>query len=679
MSRNLLRELKSALKHSEWISAPSAKVTTYAVEVFFVWLLSAIAFLLLLPCNLKTLLLNITILLVSVLLVSKLLKPNGNKGAFKKWLTLSLMMFVFAGSCPFIVAKAPLYIAVLPTDNPLASKLLTLTSGGRSIESLLLVPETDVVRRVIATFLNGWAPTTFRLLHNYHYSDGIYYDLPTLEDFVKDTSEPGELRCKRSIYFPLSTGGGGFDMLLNKHEQITLGVETNYGAFTFMFSGSSKVPLLDYGYVQDPATIPWNAVRLPEGDEVQVLKYVAFLDRSFECLATGNTQEALTALEGAGSAIPASNLEAARVATLEYLVTRALLWGNLGRMQCLPKLHAAYDLFLRAQNDPRVSKTDPLTNWLQKILRGGYADLSWSAAFFDRISRLDSVPHLDDDSNSYFDSLDRQVRGKTDVELMALLKTNTYSIAELHFIEYIAYGNFIVRTITGAAATRTENNPIMMNGIKYAVTTNLTAFKAATDTAIPLIRRIDELISRKAELKADAHVLRMLEFWSYEVPRMIKMAGGADDGEKLIHVLKHSEYPQGAALYRLVLLQSDKISEGAIETGQHCEWWEPDYWMWFMYWVEGAVVDIRKQSPPSLAEPPTVNHDTHRLILKYGEDCFTKDLGGNGRTFVPGLFCIAWYAETFKMDERQELKRKFYEITGIPFDIYLSSLYDESK
>ena len=34
-------------------------------------------------------------------------------------------------------------------------------------------------------------------------------------------------------------------------------------------------------------------------------------------------------------------------------------------------------------------------NWLCAVVQGGYTDWSWSARFFDRISKLKAVPHVE--------------------------------------------------------------------------------------------------------------------------------------------------------------------------------------------------------------------------------------------------------------------------------------------
>ena len=64
------------------------------------------------------------------------------------------------------------------------------------------------------------------------------------------------------------------------------------------------------------------------------------------------------------------------------------------------------------------------------------------------------------------------------------------------------------------------------------------------------------------------------------------------------------------------------------------------------------------------------------MISKYGSDCFTRDEGGNGRTFVPGLVCLAWYYyRTFGIEGSEKLRQECETETLILFEVYLSSLY----
>jgi hypothetical protein len=42
---------------------------------------------------------------------------------------------------------------------------------------------------------------------------------------------------------------------------------------------------------------------------------------------------------------------------------------------------------------------------------------------------------------------------------------------------------------------------------------------------------------------------------------------------------------------------------------------------------------------------------------------------------LPGLFFLAWYAQTFDLDNSQDLKNQFEAEAKIPFDTFLSKLY----
>lgn len=49
-------------------------------------------------------------------------------------------------------------------------------------------------------------------------------------------------------------------------------------------------------------------------------------------------------------------------------------------------------------------------------------------------------------------------------------------------------------------------------------------------------------------------------------------------------------------------------------------------------------------------------------------------MGGKGRTFLPGLFALAWYTETFGIDGNESLKHEFESKTLISYENYLASL-----
>jgi hypothetical protein len=61
-------------------------------------------------------------------------------------------------------------------------------------------------------------------------------------------------------------------------------------------------------------------------------------------------------------------------------------------------------------------------------------------------------------------------------------------------------------------------------------------------------------------------------------------------------------------------------------------------------------------------------------VAKLGFDAFTRDLGGRGRTFLPGLACFAWYAETFNLKGKEALSQEFEEKTKMSLEQFIASL-----
>jgi hypothetical protein len=72
-------------------------------------------------------------------------------------------------------------------------------------------------------------------------------------------------------------------------------------------------------------------------------------------------------------------------------------------------------------------------------------------------------------------------------------------------------------------------------------------------------------------------------------------------------------------------------------------------------------------------------HSIQGEIKQYGIEVFTKDRGGKGQTFVPGLFCLAWYTEKCGGADAEMLKSEFQKQTLIPFDEFVESLKSEES
>jgi hypothetical protein len=307
---------------------------------------------------------------------------------------------------------------------------------------------------------------------------------------------------------------------------------------------------------------------------------MALLDISLECFAGGRTEEAMRALDGAAAVVPSSTLEAARLATLQYLVTRACLSGNVGELQSLPLLHNAYDLFFLSRSDPRFSERDPLTNWLRQTLLTGYDHWSW--AFFDRLSQLWTIPHLDDKSESYFDVLRKRLQLMSYGELMQFVKSENLSPAELFYVEEYVTGKALTSMLSGATSLVTDRKAEVIGHIAHvndraAAKEWSTKWAEISRNVLPIIERIDSQLSRRGEVRAAPAKAQYFRILRDEIPRI---AGAKDEeGEEFFRALLKS-YPESQelrSLHAAFEIMENKVQSGDLEKGLAGEWWKEDY------------------------------------------------------------------------------------------------------
>lgn len=624
------------------------------------------------PFSWRAAVLESVVLVLTIWLVRKYVPSKILGFAASRWWIVVAVMFIFAAACPFIVLPKPLYIANLESDNPGASRTSMLNAGARTIGSVMMLSGSDCIRNWAAPLLEKYWPATFRCLEDSHYGERTYCLLPTLNDFIVDTRTPDDTIWKRSIYFPLNVQGRFITLKLAKQEPLNPEIAPQRNTVLFGYSAKGPLGLLNFAYTQYPDAIPWNAVQIRNGNDYAALKYTALLDCAFHYFATGHTGNALSAMEAAIVVRPHSDLEAARLAALQYVAVRSLLGGNIGRVQSLPYLHKAYELFLAAQSDPRFSQRDPLTSWLRATLLTGYQEWEWSLLFFNRVSKLKSIPHLKKE-DSYFESFGDSLKQKSKAELLNILKHRHLSAAELHYIDYTIYGTSVETFLTQFEAAIVdperdilEDNDDRIPKVAFALTN--------ADAAIPIMQRINVLLSRRGDVSVDPNQIKFLHYLRNSMA-LIFTANSSEIGDVLKRQLDQTERPDAKAIYMLYRVINNKVSEGELLKMKDSEWWTPEYFIWFEHWFEDAVVEIQQHNYPEDNHYPPINHDMSDLMLKCGANCLTKDMNGHGRTFYPGLFCLAWYEETFGNHGQNGLKEQFRNETMIPLSTYISSLY----
>jgi hypothetical protein len=65
--------------------------------------------------------------------------------------------------------------------------------------------------------------------------------------------------------------------------------------------------------------------------------------------------------------------------------------------------------------------------------------------------------------------------------------------------------------------------------------------------------------------------------------------------------------------------------------------------------------------------------DIRSSMIKQGPPIFEKDMNGRGRTFLPGLAMLAWYAQALGLAEGEQLRKEFEERTLIPLSQYIAT------
>jgi hypothetical protein len=98
---------------------------------------------------------------------------------------------------------------------------------------------------------------------------------------------------------------------------------------------------------------------------------------------------------------------------------------------------------------------------------------------------------------------------------------------------------------------------------------------------------------------------------------------------------------------------------------------------WFFLWGSKAIRDATTidKGQAARTSDPFWDYDLQEVISSNGLNCFTRDLDGNGCTFIPGVFCLALYEQSMgRKEEADELKSEFEEQALLPFDVYVSLL-----
>jgi hypothetical protein len=436
--------------------------------------------------------------------------------------------------------------------------------------------------------------------------------------------------------------------------------------WAFLSQGTGR--LIDFNYTQYPDTLPWDSVNINDGANISDLSYVAYLDRTLESFVTGAGEDALNVIEGAVDVRPPSNLEAARLATLQFVAFSQSLDGNVGALQSLPFLHRCYDLFSKSESDPRFSNRDPLTLWTRQTILRAYQN-SWPE-FLDNILVLRKQFDTPTKMRTCFEDLEHRLRQMSFTELFEFVTSTNHTLCERFLIREVISsklesryekamlidrdqpgtfnsGAFFVPIPGHPLRNLQPGTPQFAHVVKECV--------AISREALPLVRETELPLINQGWLKPEASILKLVQF-------------GATD---LASVLTQPDFLKSGALRPLVGFITLFIAQAKQPSLPNSDWWTADYLLWYAHWSLAAIVEI-ENSKTREPYPPELGPAIRQQILTYGYKPFLKD--SKGRDFLPGLFCLAWYHTKFDLPGADSLVTQFETQARMPLDLYLSSL-----
>jgi hypothetical protein len=660
--QKFLGRIRSGLKETGLIQTPVEKVSGHLFGRLIFWALNLTTVLLLCPFTWRSIAFEATAFSLLIYVAFKSLKVKASQTASLRLWTVATIMFLVATMCPFIMTSRPLYITSTESNNPFDSSLQRIESDGREYCSVFLISHIDAPRETIASILCHLFPSSFRILTRTDIGTRAYYRLPIFRGFCAERKEPGQVTWKTTVYFPCNPHSFGFDALLQQQHPFGIGQKTADNTIQFS-SSSTSFGLVNFTYTQYRDSIPWDCVFVPNGQERSTLLYAALLDRSLEFFLIGKLPEAMRGLNLAATAVPTSNLEAARVSCLQYAFSHFYLRGNIGALQSLPYLHRTYDLLLHSLGDSRFSDRDPLSQWLRDVLINGYDKLSWSAMFFDRSLTLNALPHLESEPQPYTAELQRKLSRLSFDEIADAAASNENSVLDLNYMRRFVLDR-VYRIIEAQIHAGDGGNSFIK------------AVSNEAGRALPALETIDRQLARRHSLHVNDSANRLLEFLDHDLEKL-----WAVDNSNTQHQLSVAKLFQNSPLSTIFpnieFFSKNRMGIEGLKNGKSAEWLDSRYLQWFFLWGSKAIRDATTidKGQAARTSDPFWDYDLQEVISSNGLNCFTRDLDGNGCTFIPGVFCLALYEQSMgRKEEADELKSEFEEQALLPFDVYVSLL-----
>ena len=232
----------------------------------------------------------------------------------------------FAVFSPFLAAPKPLYISVLPSLNPFGSSFSIIGNGKRMFGSFMTV--SDPLRRLVSPKLEQAFPEKIRGIEQIHITSKKYAVLPYVSKYLLEEHQNGPVESSGSFYLPLNVRRTWISMAAtNNPPNILYSSGSSYVLEST--SPSRKLPV-DFDYYAVPETVPWNAVFWTMRRITERCFTRRIWDRALDFLVNDKLPECLAVLDQTKSVQPRSNLEGARIMTLDC--PRYILpLGRIGR------------------------------------------------------------------------------------------------------------------------------------------------------------------------------------------------------------------------------------------------------------------------------------------------------------------------------------------------------------
>jgi len=121
--KNFKSQIKTGLKESGLLQQPAKKIVSHYFEQFVFWAINIITALLLCPFSWRSIILEAIVLVFAILLSLKFIKAKKSRTLSLRLWTVTIIMFLLAAVCPFMIVSKPVYVAVTESNNPFASKV----------------------------------------------------------------------------------------------------------------------------------------------------------------------------------------------------------------------------------------------------------------------------------------------------------------------------------------------------------------------------------------------------------------------------------------------------------------------------------------------------------------------------------------------------------------------------